>query len=92
MQGAKKSAVSYFFSSLIFNIKISLGFTVPVKAVNDCMMDCGKPVGAVKDVIGDEVNHFRAFLSKKIEKCSKATDTLPAGNFQWYSYGMTHTV
>ena len=55
-------------------------------------MDCGKPVGAVKDVIGDEVNHFRAFLSKKIEKCSKATDTLPAGNFQWYSYGMTHTV
>ena len=66
---------------MIFNINISLDFTVPVKAVNDCMMNCGKPVGAVKDVIGDEVNHFKAFLSKKIEKCSKKTETLPEGKF-----------
>ena len=45
------------------------------------MMNCGKPVGAVKDVIGDEVNHFKAFLGGKIEKCSKKTETLPEGKF-----------
>jgi len=53
------------------------GFSVPVKAVNDCMMNCGKPVGAVKDVIADEMNRFRAFLGRKIEKCSKQAETLP---------------
>ena len=45
------------------------------------MMNCGKPVGAVKDVIADEMNRFRAFLGRKIEKCSKQAETLPEGIF-----------
>ena len=45
------------------------------------MMNCGKPVGAVKDVIADEMNRFRTFLGRKIEKCSKQAETLPEGNF-----------
>ena len=46
------------------------------------MMNCGKPVGAVKDVIADEMNRFRAFLGRKIEKCSKQAETLPEGNLR----------
>ena len=44
------------------------------------MMNCGKPVGAVKEVIADEMDRFRAFLGRKIEKCSKQVETLPEGN------------
>ena len=42
----------------------------PVSEVNACMQKCGAEVGRRKEIIGKEMDKFRAFQSNEMEKCA----------------------